>query len=237
MILKLILLCLVGCGTALIRSGYGKKWTEFDNVIMSKNVISDVSDVHSGKPCVLLCLEKDGCISVFYRPQHRRCQLHDVLFLSSEDGEQETGTEYYSLTTGVCPVHYVQNRLLNLCYQFHAITTMYDDALADCTSRGDHFIVIDNEDKQNHFVTQSSSSKATAKCSYFIDGSDAANEGQWVFHDGRPMTYFAWYPGFPSNKPLFDYIIAKKLATNGSAYLWQDRARARSNCYVCQKDL
>ncbi|XP_067684808.1 C-type lectin domain family 4 member E-like [Haliotis asinina] len=238
MSLKLLLLCLLGRATSLMRSGFGLKWTQFDNIIMSKNIISEVSDVHCGKRCVLQCLQNDGCISVFYRRQHRRCQFHDVLFMSPEDGEQETGTEYYSLTTGICPTHYVQNRLLNLCYQFHTVTTSYDDALADCTSRGEHFMVIDSEDKQTHFVTQSTSSKVTAKCSYFIDGSDAANEGQWEFHDGRPMPFFAWSPGFPANaSSSLDYIIAKKLVTNGSAYLWTERARFHSNCYICQRDI
>ncbi|XP_046575478.1 galactose-specific lectin nattectin-like [Haliotis rubra] len=119
--------------------------------------------------------------------------------MSPKDGEQDTGTTYYSVTTEACPSDYVHNRLLNLCYQLHLNKINRDDGLADCTTRGEHLVVIDSEDKQIHLLKQISSSSENLKHNYFIDGSDAANEGQWLLHDGRPMTYFAWRPGFPAN--------------------------------------
>ncbi|XP_046572127.1 perlucin-like [Haliotis rubra] len=155
--------------------------------------------------------------------------------MSPEDGEQETGTVYYSLTTGSCPPGYVHNRLINICYQLHLDKIKYDDCLADCTSRGEHLVVIDNEDKQNHIVKQIRSSSAAVKFSYFLDGSDEVNEGQWVFHDGQPMTYFAWSPGNPTNTTeQHGYLVASRLSR---AFLWQDRRRAETKRYICQKDL
>ncbi|XP_046572126.1 C-type lectin domain family 4 member E-like [Haliotis rubra] len=155
--------------------------------------------------------------------------------MSPEDGEQENGTVYYSLTTGSCAHGYVHNRLLNLCYQLHHDKITYDDGLADCTSRGEHFVVIDSEDKQDHMVKQITSSSAAMASSYFLDGSDAANEGQWVFHDGRPMTYFAWAIGNPTNvSSTKDYLLASKL---NNAFSWRDGKRAETKYYICQKDL
>ncbi|XP_046353354.1 perlucin-like [Haliotis rufescens] len=235
MLLKLIVLCLVHYAPAMIRTGSGVKWKEFDNVLVSTSVTSEISNIYSGKLCLLLCLHNEACVSVFYIQKHRRCQFHDVLFMSPGDGDQEEGTEYYSLTTGACPSGYVHNRRLNFCYKLHHDKLPYDDGLADCTSRGEHFVVIDSSDKQSHVVKQITSSSATMTSSYYFDGSDAANEGQWVFHDGRPMTYFAWSPGHPANATArHDYIVASKVS---NAFTWQDRRRGEAKYYICQKDL
>lgn len=76
-----------------------------------------------------------------------------------------------------------------------------------------------------------SDSKVT---SYYFDGSDATNEGQWVFHDGRPMTYFAWSPSFPVNLTNRHYVVASKA---GNSFQWQDRKRAETKYYICEKDI
>ncbi|XP_067684445.1 C-type lectin domain family 17, member A-like [Haliotis asinina] len=128
--------------------------------------------------------------------------------MSPKDGDKETGTEYYSLTAGACSFGYVHNRLLNFCYQLHPDKIFYDDGIANCTSRGEHLVVIDREDKQNHIAKQITSSSRTQTVSYFFDGSDAANERKWIFHYGRPMTYFAWGPGYPKNYSEEDNYVA-----------------------------
>ncbi|XP_067684629.1 perlucin-like [Haliotis asinina] len=238
MILKLILLSLVTYATAVIKTELGFKWTQFDNVIMSTSVLYEVSNLRGRIWCVARCLQDHACISVFYRRQYRRCQFHDVLFMSPKDGEQETGTRYYSVTTNACPSHYVHNRLLNICYQLHLNKINRNEGLADCTTRGEHLVVIDSEDKQVHLLKQISSSSENLEHNYFIDGSDAATEGQWILHDGRPMTYFAWRPGFPANvSTAHDYIIESKLIQRTSIYVWQDRASKDTKYYICQKDL
>ncbi|XP_067684883.1 perlucin-like [Haliotis asinina] len=234
MIRELMFLCLLNRTPALINIGFGVKWKEFDNVLVSKPFTFEILNVYSSTECVLLCLQIEACVSVFYRRQHRRCQFHDVLFMSPEDGQQDPGTEYYSLTVGTCPPGYVHNRLLNICYQLHLDKITYDDGLTDCTSRGEHFAVIDSEDKQNHVAKQITLS-SDAAFSYFLDGSDAENEGQWVFHDGRPMTYFAWSPDNPTNtSEQHDYLVASRFT---KPFLWQDRRRVETKRYICQKDL
>ncbi|XP_067684813.1 C-type lectin domain family 4 member E-like [Haliotis asinina] len=235
MIRTLLFLCLVKYMPALINTGFGVKWKDFDHVLVSKPFMFEISNIYSRTRCVLLCLQNEACVSVFYRRQHRRCQFHDVLFMSPEDGEHENGTVYYSLTTSSCPLGYVHNRLLNICYQLHPDKIPYDNGLADCSSKGEHFVVIDSEDKQNHVVKQIKSSSATIASSYVIDGSDVVNEGQWAFHDGQLMTYFAWGPGFPTNSSSArDYMFASKL---NNAFLWRDGTRAEAKYYICQKDL
>ncbi|XP_046563740.1 perlucin-like [Haliotis rubra] len=177
----------------------------------------------------------EACVSVFYRLQHRRCQLHDVLFMSPLDGQDEAGTVYYSFTSGACPTGYIHNRLLNVCYQLHLDKILYAYGLADCSSRGEHFLVIDSPEKQSHFVKQVTASSDTNTTSYFIDGSDAATEGQWVYHDSRPVTYFAWAPGHPKNATADrDYLVASK---RDNAFRWQDREMSETKFYICEKDV
>ncbi|XP_071083232.1 perlucin-like [Haliotis cracherodii] len=235
---KLIFSFLVSYVTALLKIGLGYKWNDFDNVLMSTSVIFEVSNIHTGKWCVLLCLQNEACVSVFHRRQYRRCQFHDVLFMSPGDGEEETGTEYYSLTTGACPSGYVHNRLLNFCYQLHTDSTLHKKALADCACRGEHFVLIDSADKQKHIIKQTNSSSENRKKNFFIDGSDVAEEGKWVYHDGRPMTYFAWRQGYPLNaKDDQDYIVVHKSSEIGSVFMWKDRRPNNTYYYTCQKDL
>ncbi|XP_067684632.1 tetranectin-like protein [Haliotis asinina] len=175
-----------------------------------------------------------ACVSVFYRQQHRRCQLHDILFMSPQDGQEEVGTVYYSLSTGACPPGYVHSRLLNFCYQLHLQSILYNESLSDCSSRGEHFITIDSPDKQSHFVKQVTASSDSKRYSYYIDGSDAATEGQWVYHDSRPVTYFAWDRGYPENSSsIRDYLVASK----ASAFRWQDRRAQDTKYYACEKDI
>ncbi|XP_046554011.1 galactose-specific lectin nattectin-like [Haliotis rubra] len=154
--------------------------------------------------------------------------------MSPQDGEEEAGTVYYSVRTGDCPSGYVHNRLLNFCYQLHADRKMYNDALADCRSRDEHLAVIDREEKQNHIAKQIPSSSDTNICSYFIDGSDAVKEGQWVFHDGRDVTYKPWARGFPKNETGRNYIVARKhenFRWHNSDIQWDDK------CYICERDM
>ncbi|XP_071083641.1 C-type lectin domain family 17, member A-like [Haliotis cracherodii] len=234
MLVALIILLTGTYTSAFIGTGRGTKRTNMADVLVNMTILSEFSNVLSGVRCVDLCLQNEACVSVFYRRQHRRCQLHDVLFMSPQDGEQETGTVYYSVTTGDCPSGYVHNRLLNFCYQLHQEKMTYDKGLADCKSRGEHFVVIDSEDKQNHVVKQINSSLDTGPCNYYIDGSDAANEGHWVFHDGRKMTYFPWAPDYPRGDKKRDYLMA------GSDYnfRWLNAIRGKyKNFYICGRDM
>ncbi|XP_046343150.1 perlucin-like [Haliotis rufescens] len=234
---KMLVALIILTGTytsAFIGTGRGTKRTNMADVSVNMNILTEISNVFSGVRCVDLCLQNEACVSVFYRRQHRRCQLHDVLFMSPQDGEQETGTVYYSVTTGDCPSGYVHNRLLNFCYQLYQEKMTYDKGLADCKSRGEHFVVIDSEAKQNHVVKQINSSSDTRPCNYYFDGSDAANEGHWVFHDGRNMTYLPWAPGFPHGNEKRDYIMAVR----GHSFRWYNAIRgAFKQCYLCERDV
>ncbi|XP_071083578.1 C-type lectin domain family 17, member A-like [Haliotis cracherodii] len=232
MLVALIILLTGSYTSAYIGTGRGTKSTKMADVLVSINILTEVSNVFSGVRCVDLCLQNEACVSVFYRRQHRRCQLHDVLFMTPQDGEQETGTVYYSVTTGDCPSGYVHNRLLNFCYQLHPERILYDDGLADCTSRGEHLVVIDSADKQNHVVKQITSSSVTCP-SYYIDGSDAANEGHWVFHDGRNMTFFLWAQGFPLTSNGRNCMVADRK----DEFLWHDSAAMGDKCYICGRDV
>ncbi|XP_067684453.1 type-2 ice-structuring protein-like [Haliotis asinina] len=204
------------------------------DILINKNILTEVSNALTDTQCVVLCLQNEACVSVFHRRQRRRCQLHDVLFLSPQDGEEEAGTVYYSVRTGDCPSGYVHNRLLNFCYQLHTDQKKYNVSVADCRSRGEYLAVIDSEEKQNHVTKQIQSSSDTNVSSYFIDGSDAAEEGQWVFHDGRKLTYKAWAPGYPLHGTGRNYIVSIK----SDNFRWHNSKVAKHDkYYICEKNM
>ncbi|XP_067684821.1 hepatic lectin-like [Haliotis asinina] len=154
--------------------------------------------------------------------------------MSPLDGQEELGTVYYSLSTGACPPGYIHNRLLNFCYQLHLDRRSHPEGVADCSSRGEHLIIIDSQEKQSQFVKQVTASTDSKTYSYHIDGSDAATEGQWLYHDGRPMTYFAWGPSQPNNSSANkDYLAASK----SLQFRWHDRVSDQIKYYACEKDI
>ncbi|XP_067684325.1 uncharacterized protein [Haliotis asinina] len=225
---------LVTPASPLVKTGFGNKRDSFTNVIITSDILSEFSNIGSDVECVSLCLMTESCASVFYRSQHGQCQLHNVLFMSPLDGQEEAGTVYYSLTSGACPPGYVYSRLLNFCYQLHLDKIPYANGLADCGSRGEHLVTIDSPDKQIHFAKQVTASSDSKTYSYYIDGSDAATEGEWVYHDSRPVTYFAWAPGYPENSSVNrDYLAASR----AYQFRWQDRASHEAKYYACEKDI
>ncbi|XP_071084059.1 perlucin-like [Haliotis cracherodii] len=234
MLFTLILISVtIYASPCVIETAYGTKWMSFTDVIVRSNIISEVSNIGNRFTCLGLCLQNEACVSVFYRQQHRRCQLHDVLFMSSQDGEQEMGTVYYSINTGGCPLTYIQYRLLNICYQIHLNGTTFQSGVADCSSRGEHFIVIDSDDKQNHMRKQINSSSDNISRKFHLDGSDEVNEGRWLFHDDRVMTYFAWGPGYPQNLSGKNFLVADPEVD----FLWSDKEGSEEKRYICERDI
>ncbi|XP_046372776.2 perlucin-like [Haliotis rufescens] len=233
MLFILILTSVVHYASPVIQTAYGTKWINFANVIVRTNIISEVQDIGNKFNCVTQCLQNIACVSAFYRRQHRRCQLHDVLFLSPQDGEQEMGTAYYSVAADGCPSTYVHNRMLNICYQLQLNEKTFVGGVADCNSRGDHFIVIDTEAKQDHIWKQVNSSTDAVAKKYLIDGSDKATEGTWLLHDGRLMTYLPWSSSEPKNLATKNFIVAD----TKDNFLWTVKAGDTPKYYICERDI
>ncbi|XP_067684055.1 uncharacterized protein [Haliotis asinina] len=212
-------------------TAYGAKWTNFTDVVIRTHIISEIGGVGSKFTCVTLCLENKACMSVFYRHQLRMCQLHDVLFMSPQDGDLEIGTLYFTVVTGGCPSTHAHNRILNMCYEVRFNRLNYADGVADCNSRGDHFIVIDSAEKQAHMLQQLTASSEAPVKKYLIDGSNI--DGTWRFHDGRPMTFFDWLPNFPKNISGQNSLVADP----EEAFLWGDKSGALPKRYICERDI
>ncbi|XP_046578861.1 uncharacterized protein LOC124286539 [Haliotis rubra] len=228
-----ILTCIVHYASPVIETAYGTKWKNFTNILVDTNIISEVQNIGNKFTCLNMCLENKACVSVFFRQQHRRCQFHDVLFMSPQDGKPETGTEYYSIASDGCPSTYVHNRILNFCYEVHFNNLDFTNGVADCNSRGDHFIAIDSQDKQDHILKQLSASSDGKQKKYLIDGSDEANEGTWLLKDGRTMTYFAWGTDYPKNGTDKDFIVADP----NDQFRWGDKAGNVPKRYICERHL
>ncbi|XP_067684472.1 perlucin-like [Haliotis asinina] len=229
-----ILTSLLHYASPALETAYGTKWKNFTDVLVDSNIISDVQNIGNKFTCLGLCLENKACVSVFFRQQQQRCQLHDVLFVSPQDGQEEMGTLYFSITTDGCPPTYVHNRILNFCYEVQFNNLDYISGVADCNSRGDHFIVIDSQDKQDHIRKQIVASSDGLQKKYLLDGTDEVTEGTWLFHDGRKMTYSAWAPGYPKNKTADkDFIVADP----SDHFLWGDKEGNTPKRYICERDI
>ncbi|XP_046372779.2 uncharacterized protein LOC124146507 isoform X1 [Haliotis rufescens] len=134
---------------------------------------------------------------------------------------------------GGCPLTYIQYRMLNICYQIHLNGTTFQSGVADCNSRGEHFIVIDNAEKQNHIRKQINSSSDNISRKFHLDGSDEVNEGRWLLHDDRVMTYFAWGPGYPQNFSGKNFLVADPEVD----FLWSDKEGSEEKRYICERDI
>jgi len=103
-------------------------------------------------------------------------------------------------------------------------------ALNQCVENGGHLAIIESKDEQAFIERLLSGSNE----SYWIDGSDAAREGRWMFSNGTPMSYFNWHPGEPTNtQGIEDFLV---VYASRSKNVWNDTDGASSYPFICEWD-
>lgn len=80
----------------------------------------------------------------------------------------------------------------------------------------------------------------TAKL-YWLDGSDDAKEGTWVFSNGKEMSYFDWGPKQPTNDthPNQRAIFGDEnhlLMTSDMKFKWNDVSSDTRCAFICEWD-
>jgi len=87
---------------------------------------------------------------------------------------------------------------LNLaCYQIIYNATGRDGASAGCQSLGGHLALISDAQEKAAIQGYLASLGLTDTDKFYIDGSDAAEEGVWRTEAGDVMTYTGWTSGQP----------------------------------------
>ena len=100
-----------------------------------------------------------------------------------------------------------------------------------CEQLGGYLVRIESSE-ENDFIKQYILSQEAPASYYWVDGSDAFEEGAWVFNDGKPMTYFNWSVKEPNNYAREHAICL----TKRSGWDWGDYDASSRIQYICEWD-
>ena len=109
-------------------------------------------------------------------------------------------------------------------YKVIPLRGTHQAALNYCAENGGHLARIESKDEQE-FIEKL---LANSNESHWIDGSDAAREGRWMFSNGTPMQYFNWgVPGEPSNRSGDTGAPQHFLTIYPESFTWDDKEPSR----------
>ncbi len=94
-----------------------------------------------------------------------------------------------------CPGKLIQGRSGAYCY--HDTPATWDEARQACGQAGGDLAMFPDERDYEALIGGESASLRVAR--FWIDLSDRAQEGAWVWGDGTPATSADWHPGEPNN--------------------------------------
>ena len=110
-------------------------------------------------------------------------------------------------------------------YKVIPLRGTHQAALNYCAENGGHLARIESKDEQEFIERLTSNSNDH----YWVDGSDAAREGRWMFSDGTPMSYFNWYPGEPTGpQGVEDFLVV------WNKNMWNDASAKSSYSFICE---
>lgn len=92
-------------------------------------------------------------------------------------------------------------------YQVYDTPMTWDEAKAYCESLGGHLVTITSDTEQEFVETLIANGK---KKSYWLGGTDAANEGTWEWITGEKFDYTNWREFMPDNWQNEDYLMMYK---------------------------
>ncbi|XP_029770115.1 CD209 antigen-like protein C [Terrapene carolina triunguis] len=80
------------------------------------------------------------------------------------------------------------------CYFFSTSSKSWLDAKQFCTNEGSHLVIVNTKQEQTFL-----SNHITEPHVYWLGLSDSAEEGEWRWLDGSPLSVRFWGPGEPNN--------------------------------------
>ena len=101
----------------------------------------------------------------------------------------------------------------------------HDQAVARCADQGMQLARIDSDAKRQEAIELN-----VETLTLNIDGTDSHSEGNWVYLDGTPLTYFHWNSGEPNNSG--DEDVIEMFGADG---LWNDNRASSAGGYpLCE---
>ncbi|KAK7933320.1 hypothetical protein WMY93_004216 [Mugilogobius chulae] len=107
------------------------------------------------------------------------------------------------------------------------------DAEKSCQSFGANLASI-HSDEENSFISELIKTTTGAYTVTLIGGSDAMQEGKWLWSDGSVWGFTSWNSGEPNNHNGYENCIETNA---GKPRMWNDVPCAFRYIFVCAKDL
>ena len=105
----------------------------------------------------------------------------------------------------------------------------YQEAKLGCESIGAHLVVIESDDEKSHVGTIWSAFGFGDW--YWIGLDELAEEGAWLWVDGTPVDYTAWYPKEPNNYGQDEDCVA---TSSASQHAWHDFPCDAELIFLCE---
>jgi len=122
-------------------------------------------------------------------------------------------------------------------YMFFDARLPWHLARRQCEAWGGHLARIETEEEQQFVAGLISVGRRTH---YWLDGSDEAVEGRWVFSNGKELTYTNWDTGEPNNNSGVGHClqIHRGRSQKGRNWhgLWDDDGAGSRRGFVCEWD-
>jgi hypothetical protein len=94
-------------------------------------------------------------------------------------------------------------------YYFFTVPASPREATQQCENAGGYLLRIDSDEEYDAMCQVLQNVRRLQRAEevrVWIDGSDKATEGQWLYSDATPKNYFRWGPGQPDNASDEDFI-------------------------------
>ncbi|XP_033753741.1 C-type lectin mannose-binding isoform-like [Pecten maximus] len=186
-------------------------------------ILDDVSRLK----CSVECTTDSSCQSLFYNSQIRRCVALSKQPEDFDSLSNEPGYSFYHNRPGYCESTYSYRHSIDLCFKLYNVPRTHADAQAACNVDGGHLIRVDTQAKQDYIrhVLQTHASPYM-----FIEATDEATEGIFLWGDGRTVAYTDWFSTEPNNEAGIENCI---MLAN-SNYEWYDTPCDALKTYICE---
>ena len=119
------------------------------------------------------------------------------------------------------------------CYEFFSQVANWSAAELRCVAWGGHLASVESsaEDELLEGWPEVLGDTAAGVSGIWLGGTDAADDGEFVWSDGSPMAFEGWAANQPDNGVGVDCIEKR----NDGAALWYDSRCADQHPFVCEK--
>ncbi|XP_060887892.1 ladderlectin-like isoform X5 [Labrus mixtus] len=133
--------------------------------------------------------------------------------------------------SSACPSGWIQH--YNRCFLFVRTSMTWTNAEINCQARGGRLASVHSFDEY-HFIQGIILRQTGMYPSTWLGGSDAQQEGTWLWSDGSRFSYVNWYPGQPDNQHHYQHCLVMNFADQKR---WDDLQCYHQHPFVCSKTL